>query len=164
MGLQRHDRITKLNGEKVKSADQFISEIGSMNPGDKVELKVVRNGNERTIKGELEGYSESVVETQGPNGTHQYRQFQSYIDPNQRNEQQASRDLNLDQQHQGAQASYENRGESNQSANGDLESRVSRLESELERMAQQIDQLVANSNQNQTASSKNSSSSNSKTK
>ena len=51
MGLQRHDRITELNGEKVQSADGFISDISSMNPGDQVELKVVRNGNERTIQG-----------------------------------------------------------------------------------------------------------------
>lgn len=164
MGLQRHDRITELNGENVKSADQFISEIGSMNPGERVELKVVRNGNERTIKGELEGYSESVVETQGPNGTHQYRQFQSYIDPNERNGEQTGRDQNLDQQHQGTQASYQNRGESNESANGELESRVSRLETEIERMAQQLDQLVTNRNQGQTESAQKTSSSNSKTK
>jgi membrane-associated protease RseP (regulator of RpoE activity) len=164
MGLQRRDRITELNGEKVKSADGFISDISSMNPGDKVELKVVRDGHERTIRGELEGYSESVVETQGPSGSHEYRQFQSYIDPNQRNAAQASRDQNLDQQHQGTQASYENRGEANPSTNGELESRVSKLETQIEHMAQQLDQLVTNSNQGQTASSKNNPSSNTKTK
>jgi hypothetical protein len=164
MGLQRHDRITMLNGEKVKSADGFISEISSMNPGDRVELKVVRNGNERTIRGELEGYSESVVETQGPSGTHEYRQFQSYIDPNQQNAKQAGHDQNLDQQHEGTQASYENRGESNQSPNGDIESRVSRLEKQIEHIAQQLDDLVTNNNHGQTASAQKTSSSNTKTK
>ena len=35
---------------------------------------------------------------------------------------------------EGTQASYENRGESNQSPNGDIESRVSRLEKEIEHL------------------------------
>ena len=164
MGLQRHDRITSLNGEKVQSADEFISEISSMNPGDKVELKVVRNGKERAIRGELEGYSESVVATQGPNGTQEYRQFQSYIDPNQQNGEQAGRDQNLDQQHAGTQASYENRGDSNQSPNGNLESRVSRLEKQIEHISQQLDELVTNNNQGQSASAQKTSSSNTNTR
>src|SRR6185312_1097222 len=99
----------------------------------------------RTIRGELEGYSESVVETQGPSGSHEYRQFQSYIDPNQQHAKQASSDENLDRQHEGTQANYENRGsnQSAQSANGDVEARVSRLEQQIEHLTQQLDELVA---------------------
>ncbi len=163
MGLQRRDRIMTLNGDKVRSADDFVSAISNMNPGDRVELKVVRNGNERTIRGELAGYSESVVETQGPSGNHAYRRFQSYIEPNQRNSEQAARNENRSY-HEGTQANYENRGDSNQSRYGDIDARVTRLERQIERITQQIEDLVSNNNHGQPASAQKTAPPNTKTK
>ena len=141
MGLQRHDRIQSLNGEKVRSADDFITAISSMNPGDRVELKVTRDGNERTIRGELEGFSESVVATQGPNGNHEYRQFQSYIEPNQPNSRPAARNETRDNR-EGTQASNEKPGSSNDSRFNDFETRITRLEQRFEHVAQQIEDLI----------------------
>ena len=151
MGLQRHDRIQSLNGEKVRSADDFIAAISSMNPGARVELKVMRNGNERTIRGELEGYSESVVETQGPSGGHEYRQFRSYIEPKQPSSDHASRNENRDNR-DSTQAGSVNRAYSTDSQFSDLEARVARLEQRFEKVAQQIEDLVTNNNHGQTAS------------
>ncbi len=153
MGLQRHDRIRSLNGEKVRSADDFIAAISGMNPGEKVELKVMRDGNERTIRGELEGYSESVVETQGPSGNREYRQFQSYIEPNQPSSDRAVRQENRDTR-EGTQANTENRANSNDSRFSDIEARVTQLEQRFEKVAQQIEDLVTNNNHGQPASAK----------
>jgi len=43
-GLQSLDLIVEINGEKVKSQQWFLIRISSMDPGDKVHLKVIRDG------------------------------------------------------------------------------------------------------------------------
>jgi serine protease Do len=48
-GLKSGDVITKLNGQDVKDASDLTRHIGSMKPGDKVELSFLRDGTEKTV-------------------------------------------------------------------------------------------------------------------
>jgi len=152
MGLQRRDRITSLNGEPVRSVDDFISEIRNMNPGDSVELKVTRNGNQRTVRGELAGYSESVVETQGPGGTRAYRQFKSYIAPDQSNAESGrdGREGSAQESRDNVQTSYNERGETGRMQSDDLENRISRIEKQIQQLSDQLNRLSSQS-QSQSA-------------
>jgi hypothetical protein len=145
MGLKRRDRITSLNGEPVRSVDDFISEIRNMSPGDSVELKVTRNGDQRTVRGELAGYSDSVVETQGPSGTRAYRQFRSYIAPERSNSQneRSGREGYARDSRENVQTSYNDRGESGRMQSGELESRISRIEQQLDRLSEQVNRLTS---------------------
>ena len=43
MGIQEGDRITQVNGQQVRSTQEFISQIRNMNPGDQVQLEVDRD-------------------------------------------------------------------------------------------------------------------------
>ncbi|HEX5472690.1 MAG TPA: PDZ domain-containing protein [Lacipirellulaceae bacterium] len=137
MGLRRRDRITSLNGQPVRSVDQFISDIRDMQPGQQVALSIVRNGNQRTVRGELQGYSESIVQTQGPSGTREYRSFQGVITPNQGNEYSSDEG----QMNENRQAGYEENGEPSEARSGDFGARLSRLEQQIDRLSQQVDQL-----------------------
>ena len=47
-GLQAGDVITKVNGQEVKDAGDLTREIGSMKPGEKIDLSYLRNGAEQT--------------------------------------------------------------------------------------------------------------------
>jgi len=48
-GLKSGDVIIKLNGQEVKDASDLTRHIGSMKPGDKVELSFLRDGAEKTV-------------------------------------------------------------------------------------------------------------------
>ena len=61
MGVKPGDRITHLNGQRVQSARQFVSEIRDMRPGEEIELEVRRNNDERNLSGELESREEALV-------------------------------------------------------------------------------------------------------
>jgi hypothetical protein len=61
MGIREGDRITQLNSQDVQSVNEFISRIRNMNPGDEVELEVLRNRDERTVRGELETRQEALL-------------------------------------------------------------------------------------------------------
>jgi membrane-associated protease RseP (regulator of RpoE activity) len=144
MGLQRRDRIVSLNGEPIRSVDDFISEIQSMSPGQSVELQITRNGNERTIRGELAGFSESVVQTQGPSGTRGFREFRSYIAPGRSNSDQGHNEQEgyARDSRENMQTSYNERDESSgRSQSGDLESRISRIEQQIDRLTEQVNRL-----------------------
>ena len=138
MGLHRRDRITSLNGEPVRSVDQFISDIRGMQPGQQVKLGIVRDGNQHTISGELQGYAESIIQTQGPHGTQEYRRFQGVIEPNQPNEYSSDEgQLNSENR----QAGYEESGQPSAARSGDFAARLSRIEQQIDRLSQQVDQL-----------------------
>ena len=47
-GLKAGDVITKLNGQPIQDAGDLTRRIGSMKPGDKVELTYLRDGAEKT--------------------------------------------------------------------------------------------------------------------
>jgi PDZ domain len=138
MGLHRRDRITSLNGQPVRSVDQFISDIRDMQPGQQVALGIVRNGNKRTVRGQLEGFAESVIQTQGPNGIHEYRRFQGVIEPNQGNEYSSDESQ---RESENRQAGYEENEQHSPAASSDVSARISRIEQRIDQLTQQIDRL-----------------------
>jgi S1-C subfamily serine protease len=48
-GLQAGDELLALNGQKVESVQQVIQRVHQLSPGDKVELKINRDGEEQTV-------------------------------------------------------------------------------------------------------------------
>ena len=56
-GLKDKDIITEVNGIKVGAAGSLADLISEYKPGDTVQLTVMREGKEMTIKATLEGYS-----------------------------------------------------------------------------------------------------------
>lgn len=52
-GIEKGDVIIAVNGTKVKSASALQEQISKYRPGDKVEVKVDRNGTEKTFSVEL---------------------------------------------------------------------------------------------------------------
>jgi hypothetical protein len=74
MGLRTNDRITHLNGQQVTSEQEFISRIRNMNPGDEVELEVLRDQNERIVRGELESRQEALVLSNRRQDSQRYQQ------------------------------------------------------------------------------------------
>lgn len=49
-GLEKGDVITKLNGKSIDDPAQFSDNIRSMQPGDEVELSVIKSGEKRELK------------------------------------------------------------------------------------------------------------------
>lgn len=52
-GLRPGDVITAFNGTDVESIEEFLGELAGLDPGDTVEMTVVRAGQERTVTMEL---------------------------------------------------------------------------------------------------------------
>ena len=52
-GLRQGDVIVRAGGERVQSADDVREAVNTRKPGDELELRIRRNGNERTITVEL---------------------------------------------------------------------------------------------------------------
>lgn len=48
-GFKVEDVILELNGERIKNVTHLSTRIGSTDPGTKINLKVLRNGNEKSI-------------------------------------------------------------------------------------------------------------------
>ena len=48
-GIRKGDVILKINSESIKSVPQLQEQVGRFNPGDKINVLVVRNGNEKSI-------------------------------------------------------------------------------------------------------------------
>jgi len=143
MGLQPRDRIVSLNGQPVESVDDFIGAIGTMNPGDQVELTVERNGNERTIRGTLEAYAESMTRFEGPvaQGINRIRG----IIGRERGPDVADDRGNI-------QTSYEDQGSSSRSSSGDADARIGRLEQQIDRLNREIQELREARNSSQPGS------------
>ena len=57
-GLKDKDIVTKVNGVEVGAAGSLTNLIGEYKPGDTVQLTIIREGNETTVKVTLEGYSD----------------------------------------------------------------------------------------------------------
>jgi serine protease Do len=60
-GLKAGDVITKVNGEAVADAGDLTRRIGSMKPGDKVELTFMRDGAETTASARLADQKNATV-------------------------------------------------------------------------------------------------------
>ncbi len=61
-GLQAQDAITELGGEKVKDFTDLTSRIGKFQPGDSVELTIVRDGKQIKKKVTFDRWGNQVVE------------------------------------------------------------------------------------------------------
>jgi Do/DeqQ family serine protease len=48
-GIKKGDVIVKINSESIKSVPQLQEQVGRFNPGDKINVLVVRDGNEKSI-------------------------------------------------------------------------------------------------------------------
>ncbi len=167
MGLRSGDRITSVNGAPVRSSDEFISTIRRMNPGDGIELTIIRDNAEQTIAGQLEPYGQAIARNPEASGNDEFRNYQGIInrgrasaDQWSRNaagnysgefsrdrspsgqfrsdEDQVSRDA---QRSANLQTSYEDRGPSNGPPSGDVDARLRRVEEQLDRISQDIEEL-----------------------
>ncbi len=58
-GIKDKDIITKINGIAVGESSSLANIIGEYQPGDVIELTIIREGSEMTLKVTLEGYEES---------------------------------------------------------------------------------------------------------
>ncbi len=63
-GIQEQDVIVEFNGEKVATSNSLPPLVGAVQPGTKVKVKVVRDGDYKIIKAVLGGLDESdIIET-----------------------------------------------------------------------------------------------------
>jgi serine protease Do/serine protease DegQ len=53
-GLKRGDIVTTVNGRKVRGSADLRNQVGLVPIGDEVELKIVRQGEERTVRARIE--------------------------------------------------------------------------------------------------------------
>jgi hypothetical protein len=128
MGLRPGDRITSINGERVRSVDEFILTVRSMNPRDEVDLEIVRDENTRILRGNLAPYASSLAR--------ETERREPGLDA-----QQSTDPFRQRAQLENRQASFEDRGPSNEKDAADVESRLSRVEEKLQRMSQDIAEL-----------------------
>lgn len=61
MGLRAGDRITKINGDEVESYRDLIREVRDLEAGDNVRIEIQRDGDSKTVRGELESRREALV-------------------------------------------------------------------------------------------------------
>jgi hypothetical protein len=122
MGLRRNDRITHLNGQQVSSDQQFISRIRNMNPGDEVELEVLRNRDERIVRGELESRQDALVLSNR-------RQSRQPWQQGNQNWQTGYQEGGYNYQQQGG------------SRFGDYNSRINSIEQQVNRLSRELEQI-----------------------
>ncbi len=66
-GLKQGDIVTELNGQAVPDRDQLRFRIGTMDPGTKVNLKVLRNGNPMNVSITLGNFPENEEQASNSN-------------------------------------------------------------------------------------------------
>jgi hypothetical protein len=113
MGLRNGDRITQLNGQEIRSVSEFINRIRNMNPGDEVELEVMRDRGEQTIRGELETREEALLLSSRRQGGQQWQGDPSW------------------------QAGYQESGR----YGGDVSSRLISIEQQVSRLSRELEQI-----------------------
>jgi serine protease Do len=52
-GIQSGDRITEISGEAITSIDEAIGQLNAQNPGDAIEIKIIRDGEPLEVEAEL---------------------------------------------------------------------------------------------------------------
>ena len=125
MGIREGDRITQLNNQDVQSANEFISRIRNMNPGDEVELEVLRNRDERTVRGELETRQEALLLTNRQQGGQRW--------------QQDDRTSQTGYQESGTSGGFQQQGRTMRS--GDYSNRLSSIEQQVNRLSRELEQI-----------------------
>jgi hypothetical protein len=128
MGIQEGDRITQLNNQDVRSVNEFIGRIRNMNPGDEVELEVLRNRDEQTVRGELESRQEALLLN---NRQQLGRQWQG--DQNWQTGYQETGSYGFQQQ---GRTGYPRAGGS-----GDYISRLNSIEQQVSRLSRELEQI-----------------------
>jgi serine protease Do len=58
-GLRDGDIITKINGKDIKEGAGLVTQLSQYHPGDKIDLTVIRDGKEQTIKATLGEFPQS---------------------------------------------------------------------------------------------------------
>ena len=119
MGLRPRDRLTSVNGQKVGSSDEFITLIRSMNPGDEVQLGIVRDEQPTTLRGKLEPFSQARRRAPVASG-------EDWTPNPLSNTSGQTNSLRT--------TSYEDRNQSGRSQSGDIEARLSRVEQQLSQL------------------------------
>jgi Do/DeqQ family serine protease len=56
-GIQKGDFVTRLNGSTLNSGTELMGKIGSLHPGDKIDITYTHNGSEKTATITLKGSS-----------------------------------------------------------------------------------------------------------
>ncbi|MFQ6109176.1 MAG: Do family serine endopeptidase [Candidatus Aminicenantales bacterium] len=68
-GLKRYDVVVEINGEPVEGPNDLRFKIAEISPGTEIEIKIIRDGKEKTVKAKLvELESEEQKETAAPSG------------------------------------------------------------------------------------------------
>ena len=124
MGLRSRDRINSVNGQAVGSADEFIAMIRNMNPGDQVELGIVRDENETTIRGNLEPFNRALARQPIVSG-----------------DDWTPNSLDSSQTNSLRTTSYEERSRLDRSPSGDIETRLNRVEQQLSQLTRDIAEI-----------------------
>jgi hypothetical protein len=121
MGLQNGDRITQLNGQEVRSVSEFINRIRNMNPGDEVELEVMRNRDEQTVRGELETRQDALLLSSRQPGRQRWQGDPSW------------------------QTGYQDSGgyefEQGRTTSGEYSSRLNSIERQVSRLSRELEQI-----------------------
>jgi len=66
-GIQKGDFITKLNSVPVLSGTELMGKIGSLRPGDQIEITYAHDGTEKTVKATLKGAAGNYSSMQAVN-------------------------------------------------------------------------------------------------
>lgn len=139
MGLRPGDRITKINGDEVESYRDLINEVRDLEAGDNVRIEIQRDGDAKTVRGELESRREALVfrgQRQRDRG-----QFFDRRGRDDRWSQERDRVAFYGDQSSRRQFSYEG-GESVDSQSGrDLHQQLDALERQVNQLRREIDQL-----------------------
>lgn len=59
-GIREGDTIVSISGEPVESTQRFVDRVRQHNPGDQVEIKFVRDGQQQTVTASLETLREAL--------------------------------------------------------------------------------------------------------
>jgi serine protease Do len=64
-GIQRGDVVTEINGERVDDSNQFRLKVSMFAPGTTVNLRILRDGSEKTIAVKLIEYPNETAQKRG---------------------------------------------------------------------------------------------------
>ena len=90
--LQAQDKIVKMNNTSIKSTQEAIAFIKSKKPGDKVRIRVMRDGKTKTIRATLGSWADS------PNYQSKVKRLEAYCDENQNDEQEEEPETKTEEQ------------------------------------------------------------------
>lgn len=138
MGLREGDRITAVNGDDVESARDVVEEIRDLEPGEQVRIEIDREGDRRTLRGELESRREALVFRGQRQGQQQRGRFFDRRQRDDRWNQGQDRPAYYGDQSSRRQYSYEGGRTSN---NQDIRQQLHAIERQVNQLSREIDDL-----------------------